>query len=164
MLETSIFFPTSDDSTRLINFHIPWRDTMLSIGDDGSVVCLELPSPNQLANPAQDLFERLRYLKERSIHQPLTGSDAPSDVAFQNARDFVLSLPLTQIPKPTIHLANDGEVNFQWAGQDYLIDLGFYGNEQFSFFAKKDGFEPLLADGLPVTEGIPAALITMAAA
>ena len=42
----------------------------------------------------------------------------PVDEAFADARAFIECLPLSSIPVPEISLADDGEINFLWAGDD----------------------------------------------
>jgi hypothetical protein len=115
-------------------------------------------------NPTKELFDRLSELKRKYSLASLPNSTLPSDSAFQNARDFVLTLPLTQIVKPAIHVASDGEVNFQWSGPDFQIDLGFYGDGKFSFYGAKEGCEPIVGDEVSVKDGIPRGLVDFASA
>jgi len=113
-------------------------------------------------NPTKDLLDRLTELK-KSYSQPwLPGSSVPTDSAFQNAREFVSTLPLSYVPKPGIHVASDGEVNFHWAGPNFKIDLGFYGDGKFSYYALKEGSEPIYGDDIPVQDGAPQRLLAIA--
>jgi hypothetical protein len=116
------------------------------------------------SSPKVDLLGRLAELKTKYSTAWLPNSTRPNDSAFQNARDFVLTLPLNRIVKPAIHVASDGEVNFQWSGPDFHIDLGFYGNGKFSFYGSKDGSQPILGDDASVKEGIPKGLVDLASA
>ena len=113
-------------------------------------------------SPTKELFDRLSELKRKYSTASLPNSTLPSEVAFQNAKDFVLTLPLNRITKPAIHVASDGEVNFQWSGSDFQIDLGFYGNDKFSFYAAKKGCDPILGDEVPVKDGIPKNVVDFA--
>jgi|SRR5271156_2215670 len=115
-------------------------------------------------NPTKELFDRLRDLKARYATGSMPDSTPPSEKAFQDAKDFILTLPLAQIVKPAIHVASDGEVNFHWAGPDFQIDLGFYGDERFSFYGAKEGHDPILGDDVSVKDGIPKALVGFASA
>jgi hypothetical protein len=114
------------------------------------------------SNPTKELFDRITELRAKYLTAWLPNSKAPNETAFQNARDFVLTLPLNRIVKPAIHVASDGEVNFQWSGPDFQIDLGFYGNGKFSFYAAKEGYEPIIGDEVSVKEGIPKSLVDFA--
>jgi hypothetical protein len=108
------------------------------------------------------LFDRLNVLKAKYSSAWLPDSIPAKESAFQNARDFVLTLPLNRILKPAIHVASDGEVNFQWIGPDFQIDLGFYGDGNFSFYGAKAGSKPILGDEVPVKQGIPKELADFA--
>ena len=55
-------------------------------------------------------------------------------------------------------------MNFEWKGQDFHIDLGFYGDQTFSYYATKSGQKPLLGDDIPIKNGIPKELIDFALA
>lgn len=117
-----------------------------------------------VVNPTKDLLDRIADLKKRYSHRWLSNSATPSDAAFQNARDFVLTLPLNQISRPAIHVASDGEVNFHWDGPDFNIDLGFYGNGLFSYYGAKDGIAPVVGEAVPVKDGAPPRLLEIASA
>lgn len=120
-------------------------------------------SETYVSSPTTELLDRLAELKKRYATSWLPHSKQPRDDAFQNAKEFVSTLPLNRIVKPTIHVASDGEVNFQWAGPDFHIDLGFYGNGRFSFYGEKTGRKPLVGDEVPVGNGIPKELEDIAA-
>lgn len=140
----------------------------------GSIVQYDQPSyavyvtvPENYAftsNPTKDLFDRLAELKTKYSTAWLPNSTRPSDTAFQNAKEFVSTLPLTSMMKPAIHVASDGEVNFQWSGDNFHIDLGFYGNGKFSFYGAREGHAPIVRDDVPVREGIPKDLADFASA
>lgn len=116
------------------------------------------------SNPTKDLLDRLRDLKKMYSQTWIPGSTAPTELAFQNAKDFISTLPLTSIPTPAIHVASDGEVNFQWSGSNFKIDLGFYGNGKFSYYGLKTGYQPVFGDDIPVTNGAPKSLLNIASA
>jgi hypothetical protein len=129
-----------------------------------SEIRMNFPAPAFLTEaPTKDLFDRLTHLSVK-YHTPfLPDSIPPSDAAFEDARKFVLTLPLTKIRNPSIHVAADGEVNFQWSGPDFKIDLGFYGNGKFSFYAAKANRAPVIGDEVPVSVGLSEDLIGFAA-
>jgi hypothetical protein len=131
---------------------------------DGSYYIRYAEIPEFKLSPTRELFDRLTELKSQYSTPLFPKSVAPIDQAFEDARNFILTLPLNRIIKPSIHIASDGEVNFQWSGADFKIDLGFYGNNKFSFYAAKQGTEPVLGDDVSVKDGIPEALISFASA
>jgi len=114
-------------------------------------------------SPTKALYDRLNDLKIRHSQPYFPNSKTPRETAFQDARDFILKLPLMRIAKPSINIASDGEVNFEWKGSDFKIDLGFYGNQKFSYYAVKNGLAPLLGDDIPVNAGPPEELLSFAA-
>ena len=121
-----------------------------------------LPAPCA-QTPTKDLFDRLNVLSGKYRKPFLPGSTPPSDQAFEDAKTFILTLPLTKIKNPCIHVAADGEVNFQWSGSDFKIDLGFYGDGKFSFYAAKAGRAPIIGDEVLVDSGLSNDLISFAA-
>lgn len=68
-------------------------------------------------------------------------SRSPSLRAIQEAMVFARQLP-GNIPQPFVSPGTDGEVNFWWKYGKVQIDLGFYGEGTYSYFARlKDGSE-----------------------
>lgn len=148
-----------------LSWNTPSAIVMNYVGEQRSMI--DVLSCHMVAvenNPTSELFNRLSYLKDWYSTNYLPGGLPPKDSAVQDARDFVLTLPLTQMMKPSINIASDGEVNFEWKGQDFHIDLGFYGDHKFSYYARKDGQQPLFGDDIPVRSGIPRELAYFASA
>jgi hypothetical protein len=131
---------------------------------DYTILVLSDAVASEESIPTKDLIDRLSALKTRYSEAWIPDTIAPKETAFQDARAFVLTLPLTRIVKPMINVAGDGEVNFEWRGRDFHIDLGFYGNHMFSYYAKKEGCAPLFGDDIPVKSGIPGELTDFASA
>jgi hypothetical protein len=143
----------------------PAGGTLVVLDQSAYAAYINVPANYAFAsNPTTELFDRLSELKTKYSTVWLPNSTRPSDSAFQNAKDFVSTLPLQQIAKPAIHVASDGEVNFQWSGPDFHIDLGFYGNGKFSFYGAKEGRAPIIRDEVPVKDGIPGDLVDFASA
>ncbi len=143
----------------------PAGGSLVVLDQTAYAIYINVPANYDFAHtPTKDLLDRLTELKKKYSTVSLPNSTLPSESAFQNARDFVLTLPLNRIEKPAIHVASDGEVNFQWSGPDFQIDLGFYGNGKFSFYGAKEGREPILGDEVPVKDGVPNDLVNFASA
>jgi hypothetical protein len=147
-------------------------DSILRFPTQGYSYVLNVQTPGEIrinsqlatpSSPTKDLFDRLAYLSGRYRKPFLPGSIPPSDKAFEDAKTFILTLPLTKIKNPSIQVAADGEVNFQWFGSDFKIDLGFYGNGKYSFFAAKTGRSPIVGDDVLVHSGLSNDLIGFAA-
>lgn len=67
----------------------------------------------------------------------------PSDAAISEALAFAeMLLSNQEIQEPIISPATDGEVNFFWENEHITVDLGFYGDGSYSYYAKtEDGQE-----------------------
>jgi hypothetical protein len=145
----------------IVRAYSPERASFILTADQGiSVISCSIPAAD--TNPTKDLFDRLRDLKAKYSSPWLPGSLAPKESAFENAKQFVRTMPLMQIVNPSIHVAADGEVTFEWKQDKFHIDLGFYGDNTFSYYATKIGQEPLFGDELPVEQGIPQELVAVA--
>jgi hypothetical protein len=87
--------------------------------------------------------------------------EAPTARAFIDAATFAKSTNLNATPLPDIYLASDGEINFLWKNVGVHIDLGFYGNGRFSYYAEGSGTAPLYGDDLGVAGGMPVQLLEL---
>lgn len=104
------------------------------------------------------LLERLHTLQDKPESQRWPTGRWPTDVAFSDARKFVDELPSDMLLLPSVGAAHDGEINFLWKGDGVHIDLGFYGDGTFSFYAHREGDEEFYDDDIPVDQGLPDAL------
>lgn len=60
---------------------------------------------------------------------------APSREAIDDALAFIRLIPLrATLPKPMV--SGDGEVGFYWKTDNVYIDVGFYGDNQISYYAR----------------------------
>src|SRR5487761_630626 len=115
--------------------------SMIILGQTPYAISINVPATYNFArSPTKELLDRLTELKARYATVWLPGSRLPTENAFQNAKDFILTLPLNRIANPAIHVASDGEGNF-------------------SFYGSKEGREPILGDDIPVKDGVPKDLV-----
>ena len=123
---------------------------------------LNIPVPLTI-QPLQTspLQKRLSDLYSLPEDQRLPDSDWPTDEAFEDASKFVTLLPIFMSKLPYISLANDGEVNFGWDSDAMQIDLGFYGDGTYSYFAKSNDGSEWLGDDIPVASPLPDALFDL---
>ena len=85
----------------------------------------------------------------------------PADRAFADAELFVSAWPSVELQIPDIGLADDGEVNFLWKGPELHVDLGFYGDGTFSYFARvRDGIRHA-DDDVAAGLGLPSDLLAI---
>ena len=81
--------------------------------------------------------------------------------AFEDAMAFVRAWPREALVMPDVGLADDGEVNFLWKGVDLHVDLGFYGDGTFSYYAKDGDGEEYADDDVAATVGLPEDLLAI---
>ena len=121
---------------------------------------VSLPEPS----PLLKLLVQLRTFQQTPEGERWPGAIWPNTRAFADARTFISRLPLNEIPLPEISLADDGEVNFFWKNDGVYIDLGFYGTETCSYFARgKDGLRHY-GEATPASEGLPLEITALFAA
>lgn len=89
------------------------------------------------------------------------GNDSlgPSSQALADAESFLRSISWRGRATPKISPASDGEVNFFWDTANAYIDLGFYGDSHYSFFAKGADGKMLSGDDVPVDDRTTSELI-----
>ena len=81
--------------------------------------------------------------------------------AFEDAMAFVRAWPGEALVMPDVGLADDGEVNFLWKGVDLHVDLGFYGDGTFSYYAKDGDGEEYAGDDVVANVGLPEDLLAL---
>ena len=107
-------------------------------------------SPNTWA-----LLARLEALQNKPKSQRWPAAVWPSDEAFADARQFIMKLPSCSVRLPSLGLADDGEVNFLWKQDGIHIDLGFYGDGTFSYYARGADEAGSYDDDIPVGQELP---------
>ena len=108
------------------------------------------------------LLAKLKMLQNTPEADRFPGADWPTDQAFEEAASFVTLLPLPDILAPKIYIAHDGEINFLWKRDDGLhIDLGFYGDGTYSYYAIDKSGRESMGDDVAVSQGLPHVLTEM---
>ena len=110
--------------------------------------------------PKKQLIALLSRLKETPIENRKDWAKWPLDAAFDDATEFVNSCVEHALRTPDIGIADDGEVNFLWKHEDIHLDLGFYGDRTFSYYARDTEGKEITADEVPVREGMHAELMS----
>ena len=64
---------------------------------------------------------------------------APKPDAIADALAFIDQLPSDLSLPDTVYAPGDGEVMFQWQRPETLIEIGFYGDDTVSWFARLPG-------------------------
>lgn len=104
---------------------------------------------------------RIRALRSAPGTVQPPWADTPTQRAFDDAEAFVNAWPSVRLQKPDVGLADDGEVNFLWKGPELHVDLGFYGDGTFSYFARDRDGTRHAGDDLNASDGLPENLVAI---
>jgi len=86
------------------------------------------------------------------------GGVTPTKSAVANAIDFLIKLPKRAVlPRPG--LAGDGEVGLFWKSGSLFIDVGFLGDDTYSFYARDKHGNEYYGDELPLKQDLPVELL-----
>ena len=84
---------------------------------------------------------------------------APSRAALNDAEQFVQKQDFASLHLPSIGAADDGEINFWWDVNGLYIDLGFFGDGSYSFYARLPDGKEILDDHVPVSKPLPSGIL-----
>ena len=102
------------------------------------------------------LISRIRSLGELEPDWDGYGGTAPSSRCVLEAESFCVRHIATHLViSPEITAASDGEINFHWKTERGLVDLGFYGDGVYSFFAKESSGKEYFGDAKHISEMLP---------
>ncbi|MNF91786.1 hypothetical protein D3C84_744010 [compost metagenome] len=107
-----------------------------------------------------NLLEKIRGLLTLSAGWDGYTAKVPVSGAIDDAEQFTSNLlPSDGFTLPTVTAASDGEVNFSWKNSLGYIDLGFYGDQTYSYYVRLQNGEELLSDESPLSESLPTKVI-----
>lgn len=108
-----------------------------------------------LERPAIRAITRIRQLGTYEDGWYLSDSLAPQPQAVKDAVAFIWSMDFDALEYPFIGLAEDGEINFLWENEYIELDLGFYGKDGYSYYAKLADGREILKDEVPADQSLP---------
>lgn len=118
---------------------------------------------NELHGDRQDnkAIQRIRELGLYNENWDGVGGIPPTSQAINEAEQFLRALLGRNIMLPHISLAADGEINFLWKLNDIRFDLGFYGDQTYSYYGKdKDGNE-YMEDEASILSALPEKIVNL---
>ena len=107
------------------------------------------------------VLERIARLRGTSEDERASWATWPDERAFDDAVTFVNAWTSSTIRRPDVGIADDGEVNFLWTRPDLHVDLGFYGDGTFSYYAKDGDGDVYLGDDVVASAGLPKDLLAL---
>jgi len=91
-----------------------------------------------------------------------TGSIAPSRMTIEHAEEFLRYLfSLGTIGVPYISASNDGEINFFWKKNGFMLDLGFTGDGYYSYYASFPDGSEVIEDAATLNDPLPNEVINL---
>ena len=79
----------------------------------------------------------------------------PSSKAIEEAERFISVITKAEILEPYISLAADGEINFYWKNENFILDVGFFGEGVYSIYAKMASGHEVIEDDLSLEDPLP---------
>ena len=99
-----------------------------------------------------------KKIKDRLLALQLPNNLEPTPQFYKakvEALEFAFTLDFDTIHLPTISSAVDGEINFWWDTHLIKLDLGFYGDETYSFYAIAHNGLEFYGDDLEYKKPLP---------
>ena len=107
------------------------------------------------------VLDRIAKLRRTPEDERAPWATWPDERAFDDAVMFARAWSSDTIRIPDVGLADDGEVNFLWKGADVHVDLGFYGDGTFSYYARDGDGKEYTDDDVPACVGLPTDLLAI---
>ncbi len=90
------------------------------------------------------------------------GTFAPTHAAVEDAESFVRHLfSLGSIMPPHISASGDGEIDFYWKQNGFTLDLGFVGDDTYSYYAHLPNGQEIIEDEAALGEHLPQAIVDL---
>jgi hypothetical protein len=88
------------------------------------------------------------------------GTVAPTRSTLKDAEVFALYLfKVDTVIPPHISASGDGEINFYWKGEGFSLDLGFFGDGFYSYYADLPNGLEIIEDAAPLDQKLPPEII-----
>jgi hypothetical protein len=116
------------------------------------------------ATNREDLLAIARIRMLRTYVNGWSGPEsvAPNSNTIKEAEIFARYLfGIGPIVSPYISASADGEVNFYWKTRDWMIDLGFFGDGIYSYYARFENGHEILEDGADLNQPLPQEVIEL---
>ena len=128
---------------------------------DASYLAITEAELEEVSEPGNRVVGQIEALRDTRAADRAPWAKWPTDRTFDDAVQFVNAWPSEEILPPDVGLADDGEVNFLWKRAGLHVDLGFYGDGTFSYYARDGAGIPYRDDDVPAHAGLPTELIAI---
>ncbi len=149
-----VYFPSELQSSHYGEYMKPLVNIVRGASWACTIVGPSPKSPQKLdpASPQIKLLKKIRQISKIKDDWAGKGTVGATLEACNEAEIFLSQLPLNNIALPHISLAEDGELNFTWNTDAGKIDVGFYGEGFYSYYAVSSAGTEYFANNLPITE------------
>jgi hypothetical protein len=90
------------------------------------------------------------------------GSIPPTHLAVEEAELFTRYIfSYNAIISPYISASNDGEINFYWKKDTFILDLGFFGDGSYSYYAHLPSGLEILEDQVSLHAYLPQEIVDL---
>lgn len=121
------------------------------ITDKSDTIPRNWTESNYTRTPVSEVVGKLTSFMELKDGWDGYDGRAPSIDAIQDAISFAEKLNINmKMPKPM--LSSDGEVGLFWEKDQNYIDVGFYGEKIYSFYAQFDDGQEILRDDVALED------------
>ena len=105
---------------------------------------------------------RIRILGTYTAGWNGPGSIPPTRRAVKDSEQFTRYLfSLGAIVLPYISASSDGEINFYWKSDGFIIDLGFIGDGSYSYYAHLPNELEIIEDEASLNDPLPSEIIDL---
>ena len=111
----------------------------------------------------QRVLHVISELRKRVATERAPWADDVDKRAFGEATQFVRAWSREPVHMPDVGVADDGEVNFLWKQGGVHVDLGFYGDGTYSYYARDRQDCPYERDDLSPADGLTEELLSILA-
>lgn len=122
-------------------------DLINSYGSNSSINYLNsLYDTSKKKSPINTAIGRILALGMYEDGWNSSESIKPKSRTVQDAQQLARDIFSKKIVSPTISLSDDGEISFYWDEQEYILDLGVFGDGNYSYYYRDREGNELFAD------------------
>lgn len=113
-----------------------------------------LKSVSQIDENKERIVNKLKSYQLYSLGWDGYDGVPPLNQAILDAINLLEKLP-KNCPLPYVSLSGDGEIGFFWEVGDIFVDVGFFGDHTFSYFARDAKNEKYFGDDILLSNNLP---------
>jgi len=128
-----------------------------------SIADASLLVSNRKQGPTDALVQRVRELGAYATGWHSENSQSASRRTVEEAERFIRAINWNEHILPVIALAEDGEMNLVWSDTDRHVDIGFFGDGTYAYYARGRDGRTYFEDGAPWHQTLPQDIVSLIA-